>query len=191
MTIPKPLRAWRGVLAAAFLPVAALAAQPQAVDPAALDVDQGIQKLKEQSLDIIQQAQSVEQSFLYPDYNRLSVYIGVKISGMVLNDISVSVDGGAPIVYQYPREEAVQLQLQNTRLHRLVVMNAPPGRHRIHAQFTSQYGDAKPTDPPFTGSFDGTFDKTEQQPADIELELRREGYLTRPELRLHDWRAAQ
>lgn len=191
MTNSKPLRAWRGLLGAALLPVAALAAPPQAADPAALDVDQNIQKLKEQSLDLVQQAQAVEQAFLYPDYNRLSVYIGVKISGMVLNDINVSIDGGTPTTYQYPREEAVQLQLQNTRLHRLVVMNAPPGRHRIHATFTAQYGDAKPTDPPFTGSFDGSFDKTEQQPADIELELRRDGYLTRPELKMHDWRAAQ
>ena len=183
----KPLRAC-GLLAAALLPIAALAATPQAADPASLDVDQSIQKLKEQSLDVIQQAQSLEQNFLYPENNRVSVYVGVSISSMLIKDISVSIDDSAPTTYQYREGESITLQ--DRGLHLLMRINAAAGRHHIHAQFTAQYSDAKPIDPPFTGSYDGYFDKT-QQPAELELELRREGYLTRPELKFHDWRAAQ
>ena len=183
----KPLRAC-GLLAAALLPIAALAATPQAADPASLDVDQSIQKLKEQSLDVIQQAQSLEQNFLYPEQNRVSVYVGVSISSMLIKDISVSIDDSTPTTYQFREGESITLQ--DRGLHLLMRINAPSGRHHIRAQFTSQYSDAKPTDPPFTGSYDGYFSKTEQ-PAEIELELRRDGYVSRPELKLHDWRAAQ
>lgn len=168
--------------------MAALAATPQGAGPAALDTDQGLQKLKEQSLDVIQQAQTAEQNFLYPEANRVTLYIGVRIPGMLIKDISASIDDGAAVSYQYREGESVALQ--DRGLHLLTRISATPGRHRIHAQYTAQYSDARPTDPPFTGSFDGYFDKT-QQPAELELVLQREGYLTRPELKFHDWRAAQ
>ncbi len=178
------------MIAATLLPVCAIAATPQAATQAAQDSDQNIQKLKEQSLDLIQQAQAVEQDFLYPGYNRLAVYVGVRITAMILRDISVSIDDGKPVTYEYPRSESVQLQLLGNSLHRLIVMTAPSGRHHIRAQFTAQYAEARPTDPPFTGSYEGYFDKT-NQPADIELSLQRQGYLTRPELKFYQWSAAQ
>ena len=187
MTKRKPLRAC-GLLAAALLPIAALAAPPQAADPAALAVDQNIQKLKEQSLDVIQQAQAVEQNFLYPDFNRVSVYVGVAIAGMYIKDITVTVDGGNPVHHEYTTSESYALQERG--LHLVERLNAPAGRHHLQAQFTAQYSDARPSDPPFTGSYDGYFDKT-QQPAELELQLRRSGYLTPPELKFRDWRAAQ
>jgi len=182
----KQLRAC-GFLVAILLPIAALADGPQAADPAAQNLDQTIQKLKEQSLDVIQQAQTLEQSFLYPDYNRASVYVSVSIPGMLIKDISASIDNGTPVSYQYREGESIALQ--DRGLHLLMRINAAAGRHRIHAQYTAQYSDAKPGDVPFSGSYDGTFDKT-SQPADLELELRREGYLARPEIRFHDWKAA-
>ncbi len=51
-------------------------------DPSAtpIEQDQAIQKLKEESLDLIQQSLSVEQDFLRPDANRLTVYVGVQHS---------------------------------------------------------------------------------------------------------------
>jgi len=182
----KQLRAC-GFLAAALLPVAALAAGPQAADPAAQDLDQNIQKLKAQSLDVIQQAQSLEQGYLYPDYNRASVYVGVSIPGMLIKDISASIDNGTPVSYQYREGESVTLQ--DRGLHLLMRINAAAGRHHIHAQYTAQYSDARPGDVPFSGSYDGDFVKT-SQPADLELELRRQGYLARPEIKFHDWKAA-
>ena len=183
----KPLRAY-GLLAAVLLPIVALAATPQAVDPASHDVDQDIQKLKEQSLDVIQQAQAAEQDFLYPSRNRVSIYVGVHIPGMLIKDVSASVDGTAPVVYQYREGESVTLQDRGLNL--LMRINAAPGQHRIHAQFTAQYSDARPGDPPFSGTYDGSFEKTEQ-PAELELDLQRDGYLTRPQLKFRDWRAAQ
>lgn len=178
------------MITATLLPLVAAAATPQAVTQAAQDSDQTIQKLKEQSLDLIQQAQAVDQDFLRPEHNRLSVYIGVRITAMILRDISVSIDDGKPVTYEYPRSESVQLQLLGNSLHRISVMTAPSGRHHVRAQFTAQYAEAKVTDPPFSGGYDGYFDTTDK-PTDIELSLQREGYLTRPELKFYQWSAAQ
>lgn len=194
MTKRKPLRAWTGAIAASLLPLVALAAtppQPVATPSATpIEQDQAIQKLKEESLDIIQQSLGVEQDFLRPDANRLTVYFGVRIPAMIVRDVSVSIDGGAPTTYQFPRSEAVQLQLVPNSLAPLVTMVTPPGRRHIHAQFTAQYGEARPFDPPFTGVYDGYFEKTDK-PAEIELSLQRQGYLTRPELKFYQWSAAQ
>lgn len=193
MTQRKTLRAWHGAIAAALLPMAVLAVPPEPVatpSSTPIEQDQAIQKLKETSLDVIQQAQSVERDFLYPDARRLAVYVGVRIPAMILRDISVSIDGGAPVSYAYPRSEAVQLQLNPNSLAPLIVMTAPAGRHRIHAQFTAQYGEARPFDPPFVGSYDGEFTKADK-PVEIELSLQRQGYLTRPELKFYQWSAAQ
>jgi hypothetical protein len=194
MTIRKPLRAWYGAIAASLLPLLAVAATPPepVATPSAtpIEQDQSIQKLKEDSLDIIQQSLTVEQDFLRPDPNRLTVYFGVRIPAMIVRDVSVSIDGGKPTTYQFPRSEAVQLQLNPNSLAPLVTMVTPPGHRHIHAQFTAQYGEARPFDPPFTGVYDGDFEKT-NKPAELELSLQRQGYLTRPELKFYQWSAAQ
>jgi hypothetical protein len=188
MTKRKTLGAWRCVLAAAaLLPVAVLGQQPQAADPAAQEVDQNIQKLKEQALDINQQALRVEEDFLYPASNRVSVYVGVLIPGMLISDISVSIDGGEPIRYPYTAKESQTLQ--DGGLHLLKRLSASPGSHRIHAEFIAKYSGTKSSDPPFTGSYDGSFDKADL-PVDLELALVRVGYLTKPELKLRNWRPA-
>lgn len=164
-----------------------MAAGQQPADPAAVDLDQKLQTLKVQSLDIIQQSEALEQGFLYPTDNRVFVYVSVTIPGMLIKDISASLDNGTPSSYQYRESESVALQERG--LHLLLRANAAPGRHRIHAQYTAQYSDSRPGDVPFTGTYDGYFEKT-SQPAELELELRRQGYLTRPEIKFHDWKAA-
>jgi hypothetical protein len=185
MTNRKTLRARYGAVAAALLPFAALAAQPP-VDP--LQLDSNLQQLEEQALDINQQAQAVEEDFLYPDSTRVSVYVSVAVPGMLIRDMTVWIDDGAPVRHVYTETEAIVLQ--DRGMDRVTRLVAQPGRHRIRAQYTAQYSDARPTDPVFAGAYAGTFDKT-QQPADLELQLRRDGYLTRPELSFHDWRKGQ
>jgi hypothetical protein len=187
MTKRKSLGVWCCVFAAAALSSAAILADPPPpAGPDAHDVDQNVQKLKQQALDIDQRALEVEQDFLHPARYRVNLYLSVLIPGMLIKDFSVSVDGGAMLQHSFTAKESQVLQ--DGGLYLLTQLHADPGStHHVHAEFVAQYSDAKPIDPPFTGSFDGTFDKTEQ-PADIEIALLRMGYLTRPELKLKDWR---
>lgn len=189
MTKRKTLGVRLCVLAAASLLPVVILADPPAAGPAQQDVDQGIQKLKQQALDIDQQAWAVENEFLYPARTRVNLYVSVLIAGMLIKDITVSVDGGTPEHRVYSEKEAQVLQ--DGGLFLLKHVYAEPGTtHQVRAQFTAQYTDAKIGDPPFSGSYEGSFTKTEQ-PADIELALLRMGYLSRPELKLKDWRPAQ
>ena len=78
--------------------------------------------------------------------------------------------------------------LQEQGLHRLMTVNAAPGNHRIHAEYTAQFADAQPQEQPFTGRFDGSFDKT-NQPADLELDLSKAQFpgAPRPVLKFRHW----
>ena len=188
MTKRNPLGFWRCVLAAASLLPAAILADPAAAGPTAQDIDQNIQKLKQQALDIDQQALAAQNEFLHPAQTRVNLYVSVLIPGMLIKDITVSVDGGTPVHHAYTEKEAQVLQDGGLQL--LTQVRAEPGSsHRVHAEFTAQYADAKLGDAPFTGNYDGSFDKSDQ-PADIELALLRMSYLSPPELKLKDWRPA-
>jgi len=186
MTRSKQLRAWRGLFAAILLPAAAW--QALAAESAAPQLDLDIQTLKEQALDINQQAQNIEDDYLYPPRTRVTVYVGVHVPGMLLKDITISVDDAPPVNYQYGELESIVLQ--DRGLHQVLRFNAEPGPHRIHARYTARYSDAKPTDPLFTGVYEGSFAK-DDHPAELELDLGRKGYLGDLQLRFHSWRTAQ
>jgi hypothetical protein len=185
MIRPELLGAWRSLFAATLLSAATAEAQ---TDVTATQLDQNIQKLKSQALDIGQQAQTLQDDYLYPKHSRVSVYVGVLVPGMLLTDVTVAIDDEPAVNHHYDELESVVLQ--NRGLQRLLLMKAEPGSHRIHATYVAHYSDAKPTDPPFTGGYDGTFDKDEQ-PADLELDLDRKGYLGDLQLRFRSWKAVQ
>jgi hypothetical protein len=182
--------AWiKALAAAAALPLLAAAAPPPpGADPAELSLDQRIQKLKESALDITWREEAIEKQFLFPAGTRISVYVGDTVTGMLLKQISVSIDNSAPVHYEYSELESIVLQEQG--LHKIVSINASPGTHSIHADFTAQYADAQPQDLPFSGRFDGSFDKT-AQPAQLELDLVRDSYQGKPALKFREWRAEQ
>ena len=173
-------------MGAVLLPMLA-AADQRPPPPDALQVDQDIQALKEQSLEVVKEARTVEQNFLYPTGSRVSVNVGVRIPGMLIRDIKVSIDGTTPVYYEYSEIEGIVLQERG--LHKVLTLNAAPGMHHIHAQFSAQYADAKPTDRPFVGHYDGNFSKG-RQPAELELEVSREDMLAEPSLRFVSWEAA-
>ena len=189
MTERLQVQTWRACLVAAiFLPFAAAATplqQPPEAD--ALELDQALQKIKEQALDINAEAQRAEDEFLYPDFTRVTVYFGVQVKGLLVKNVSVSVDDGTPAYYQFSSSEAVALQKQG--LYPVVRLNAPPGTHRIRAQYTAQFADAKTGEAPISGGYEAYFNK-DLRPANLELYVSREGYLSQTfSLKMHEWRA--
>ena len=100
--------AWIKICAAlALLPLCAAAAPPpQDADPAELSQDQRIQKLKEQALDITWREQAIDKQFEYPPVDRVIVYVGDGVTGMLLKEISVSIDNSAPTHYEFSELES-------------------------------------------------------------------------------------
>lgn len=172
---------------AACLPLCVGAAAPEPVDEATLKLDSEIQALKAEVLDINQRGLDTEENFLYPELTRVEVYVGVKAPGLLVNDVTVTVDDGAPTLHSYDTLEAIVLQRRG--LYRLLRINAQPGAHRIKAEFTAHYADAKPEAPLLHGRYEAVFDKT-LKPSELEFTIVQENFLSVPTLKLRDWRVA-
>ncbi len=170
------------------LPLCAQAASPEPVDEATLRLDKSVQELKAAVLDINQRALSAEQNFLFPEETRVTVYLGVKISGFLVNDVTVTIDDGVPSVHEFGVLEAIVLQRKG--LYRVARLNAAPGAHRIKLEFSGRYSDSKPDVPLLRNRYEAVFEKT-QQPSELELTISQEGFRAAPTLKLRDWRVKQ
>lgn len=156
-------------------------------DAQALKLDQAVQALKDEVLEFNREAQAVENEVLLPAHARLSVYLGVKVSGLLLEEVSVMIDDGRPVVYRYDANDARAL-LNETSLQRIVRTPVAGGAHRIRVSFTGHYADDKEDAPPVTDSFEAVFDKGLEE-AELELTIARERRLAgKPRLSMKQWR---
>jgi tetratricopeptide (TPR) repeat protein len=165
-----------GFLAAAGTAYAALSPPP---DQDALKLDQSVQAIKEDALSLNRELLSLDENLLYPDISRVSVFVGVKVSGFMLNEMTVTLDDGQEIRYRYSESESKALLKQG--LHRLHRANVLPGPHRVHAEFSGKFIDAKPNEKPLRGAVDTIFDKG-LGPVDLVLPISRTNRMDRPGL---------
>ncbi|TXH05085.1 MAG: hypothetical protein E6R07_05675 [Nevskiaceae bacterium] len=173
------------VVAAACAVGTLQAAAPPAPDANALQIDQNIQSLKDEVLQFNRDAVTLEQDTLYPPYSRTSVYLGVRIGGLLVKDFSIAFDDGTPQTFNFTDDEGRAFLLHNG-LRRMLRANLAPGPHRIRADFSAQYADAKPSDAPVTNHFEAIFDKGYSQ-TDLELTLGRSTRVAKPGLTLKQW----
>ena len=160
---------------------------PPPPDSDALKLDQTIQGLKDQVLQFNRDATALEQQSLYPPYTRTSVFLGVRFNGLLLKEFSVSFDGGEAQKFSFDDTESLAFLLSKN-LRRVVRVNLAPGPHRIHAEFSGKFSDAKADTPPITGNFDAVFDKNYNN-TDLELFVVRSGFLAPPSLTLQQVRS--
>ena len=163
----------------AALPVAAFAAAG-ASDGAAQKVDQDLQALKEEAVLLNRDLQKAEQALLYPDQSRTSLYIAVKVSGFLLDEISVRINENEPVTRAYTGSEA-RAFLNGEGWHRLLRLRLEPGTYRLRAEFTGHFFDARPTDPPVKGKVETVFEKGLSE-LDLVLPVSRNTRLDKPNL---------
>ena len=168
--------------------MAAAPTQPQP-DSGTLKLDQTIQGLKDEVLQFNRDASALEQNSLYPPYSRTSVFLGVRIGGLLVKEFSVSFDGALPQKFVFDEIESLAF-LQNKGLRRVMRVNLDPGPHKVHAEFTAQFADAKPDAAPLTGNIDAVFDKNYNN-TDLGLMLVRLGFMAAPSLTLEQTRSAR
>lgn len=170
----------------AGLPFLAEAATPEAADDATT-LDSQIQALKAEVLDLNQRGLDTEENFVYPETTRLDVYLGVRASGLLLNEFTVTIDDGKPVRQILTTNDAYLVQRKG--LKRFLRANVQPGAHRIKAEFVAHFADADPAAPLLRGRTEAVFEKT-LKTSNLEFTVTQEGYLTTPVLKLRDWRAA-
>jgi hypothetical protein len=161
-----------------------------AVEQSAIDVDQTVQALKDEMVQFNRDASAAEDEFLYPAESRLAVYVSNKIPNLLLKQVVVTVDDGAPVTVDYD-EDAARAMIAKDALQRVVRANIARGGHRIRAAFVAQMGGAKEGADPITGTYDALFDKG-LEPVEIELEIgkgtRRGSNIA---MQLKEWRAGE
>ncbi|SFF46934.1 hypothetical protein SAMN04488120_1058 [Fontimonas thermophila] len=170
------------------MPLAA-AATPD-ISERAVRLDQTIQALKDETVELTREAQAIETDALIPEYERVSVYLGVGVRGLLLESVSVAIDDRAPEVYHYEEQDARALLAEHS-LHRVLRTSVAPGPHRIRVSFTGRYADDKPDAPPVTSSYEAIFDKDHRE-AELEFRIvRASRFGNETRLSMKQWRKRQ
>ncbi|PPE73282.1 hypothetical protein C3942_13485 [Solimonas fluminis] len=159
---------WLAALVA--LPVRA-AETPAALASAALELDRQAQSLPAAS-----------------DTQRLTLYIGNRIEGSLLREVSVTVDGRAAARHRYSDREA--LALRSGGLHAITLMPLPEGSHRLRVDFIARAEDAQPGDARLHAQIEQDYSKGAAA-GRVELTLARQGLRSRPALQWQDWAQPQ
>lgn len=184
---------YRGLRARGLLVALALGLAPgaEAADAGemALKQDQAIQALKNEVLGFAAEAQAIETDVLLPPHARASIYLSVKVSGLLLEEASVTIDDRPPEVYHYDGNDARAL-LNERSAQRLTRLLVSPGAHRIRVTFSGHYADDKKDAPPVTDTYEAIFDKDARE-AVLEFTIARERrFSSRPRLSLKQWTPA-
>ncbi|MGH8482167.1 MAG: hypothetical protein ACRES8_06890, partial [Nevskiaceae bacterium] len=149
-------RALRILLAAAcvgLLPLRAAAAEA----PGSA-VDRELAALKADALELGRELQATERAARFPGGTQTSIYVAVRVSGFLLDRVSVRVDGGEPQRHEYSGSEALSL-LKDDGWHRLARLRLEPGSHRLQAEFSGRFHDARAGEPAISGRIEAAFDK--------------------------------
>lgn len=168
---------------------AARANQPPAPDESVIQNDQVIQALKDEVLEFSREAQAIEDEVLYPPHSRLSIYLGVKITGLILSEVSLAIDDQAAQKFTYSDKDAKAL-LSDRNLQRLLRTNIGPGPHRIRVSFVGKFYDDKPEETPLSDAYEAIFDKGLSE-TELEFLISRPTRFGRPALSMKQWRASK
>jgi hypothetical protein len=180
----------RRTLAALLLGLApATAVWADAESDAALQLDQNIQVLKDEALQFNRDAQLADEDFNFPAHSRVDVYVSVETAALLMHTISISIDGGDTVHYDYSEIDAKAL-LKSKGLQRIGRFNVVKGSHKLHAEYVGNYADAKPDETAFADRIDVVFDKG-QTPVTLELIVGKANRGGKPILRLKEWRASK
>lgn len=187
---PAPgLAASTTICALVGLCLAAGAVRAEVPDEEAIGYDQVVQALKDELVQFNRDAQLAEDEFLYPDHSRVAIYVSNAVNGLLLEEVSVTIDDQAPVVYTYSEDDARAL-LVNDALQRLLRANVPRGAHRIRFSYRGRFADSEEQDEPMVGGHDAIFDKT-LDPAEIELRIASTPRRRQLVVQVREWRAQE
>jgi hypothetical protein len=164
------------------------AAEAPTLEETAIKLDGIIESIKKQAVNFNQEAQDIERAALYPDRTRVSVYLSNNISQLLLHNVTITLNDGQPVRYDFGDRSARALLLSDG-LHRTLLTNLEPGKHRIRAEIRGRFADDNKKEPTVSARFEGEFEKT-RRPAELELRIARNSRLSKPQIGLVVWTPA-
>ncbi len=119
-------------------------------------------------------------------HDGLTVYIGATAKNVWLREVWLGIDNQSLTRYVYSQTEAEALSARG--LHRLLVSDLAPGKHRLRAQAAAASFGAGPSDARQRAAIDVTFEKS-AAPMEIELNWMEASFAGQPALKLREWPA--
>lgn len=116
-------------------PATSTASNPAMPSPLALE----IQKFKHETLNLKRRAQAQALAYGHPAYSRATLYLGVKLSDVVVQDVTLRIDGAPPVHHHYDRGTAIALIKHG--LAPLGVFKIDPGVHTLKVDVRYTRGD--------------------------------------------------
>lgn len=156
----------------------------------AIQLDRNVQTLKDELLDFNREAAAVEVDTVLPAYDRINVYLAVKVAGLLLQDVTVTIDNQPSEIYHYDEPDARAL-LAAGSLQRILRATAEPGPHKVRVSFSGRMVDGEPNAPLITDRYEVTIDKPAQV-ADLEFIIAPQTrFRGAPKLTMKQWRPAK
>ena len=165
------------------------AMEPTAPDDGAITLDQTVQAIKDEAIQFNRDALLAEEAFLYPTQTRVSVYVSNRLPNVLLSDINLTIDDGAPVTYRYGERDSRAL-VEKGALQRLLITNLDRGTHRLRVSFNGHYVEGDDEPEPLAGRFEAVFTKG-LEASDVELQILRGSSRKEPAMKLKEWRAAE
>ncbi|MDM4768731.1 hypothetical protein [Solimonas sp. SE-A11] len=137
------------------------------------------------ALELDRQAQSLPAT---SDAQRLILYVGNRIEGSLLREVSVTLDGRTTARHRYSDREA--LALRSGGLHTITLAPMAEGVHRLRVDFIARAEDAQPGDARLHAQIEQEYSKGVAA-GRVELTLTRQGLRGRPSLQWQDWAQPQ
>ncbi len=176
--LPFAPRKLLAAVCAGLLPALAAAAT---TTPTSTEVDRELQSLKDQTIQLSRELQATERAMLYPEQTLASIYVSVKVSGFLLDSITVRINEAQPYSHRYSNSESLAFLKEGGGWHRLARLRLEPGAYRMQAEFSGHFFDAKSDEPPVKGRVETVFEKGLSE-LDLVLPISRNSRLDKPGL---------
>src|SRR3546814_13057518 len=100
--------------------------------------DLTVQALKDEVPEFNSEAASAEVDAVLPDYDRLNVYLSVKAGGLLLQDVTVTLDNHPAELYHYDEFDSRAILGKNP-MQRLIRVSATTCPHRVPVTFNGNF----------------------------------------------------
>lgn len=132
-------------------------------------LDQRIQSLKAQALELSLASHAAQTQYLYPDEQRLRLFVTMDVFDFELDSVTIELDGQTVSEHSYTPREVYALKRGGAQ--ELLLTNLAPGSHELEARFVGRFAKREQDAPSYEKAISLSFDKTR---AAQQLELRLE-----------------
>ena len=126
-------------------------------DETARAMDRRVRDIKQESISLMREMAVAEARIRCPMHSCAHVYTTVRVSGFLLDEIEISVDGAPGVGHAYDASES--RALLKGGYHQVLRLNLDPGAHTLRTTILGHFADAGVDEPPIRETIEQTIYK--------------------------------